>query len=194
MAEDDDKDAKTEEASEHRLRKAREEEGQVPLSQDVKLWILLTAAMFFVWMIAPASMRYVLNSMRKFIGSAHEFTVDEHSFRGILMGAIADGGVAMAFPFLLFMAAALAGSMIQIGFLFVPKRLELKWDNLNLFKKAKQIFSADKIIETCKSALKLAAVFTAVYLVIKRQLYLIPEASAMSFSGVMGLLDRKSVV
>lgn len=52
MADEQDESSKTEEASERKLERAREE-GNVPLSMEVKSWFMLFAALMMLWGLAP---------------------------------------------------------------------------------------------------------------------------------------------
>ena len=52
VAEDDDEASKTEEPSERKISKAKEE-GDVALSQDAKSFLMLLGMLFVVWLLLP---------------------------------------------------------------------------------------------------------------------------------------------
>ena len=52
VAEDEDEASKTEEPSERKISKAKEE-GDIAISQDAKSFIMLTGMLFVVWLILP---------------------------------------------------------------------------------------------------------------------------------------------
>ena len=75
MAEDEqDESSKTEEASERKLERAREE-GNVPLSQEVKSWFMLFAALMMLWGIAPLTMKQTAALSVKFIEKPAELPI-----------------------------------------------------------------------------------------------------------------------
>lgn len=57
VAEDDDEASKTEEPSERKISKAKEE-GDVALSQDAKSFLMLLGMLFVVWLLLPILMKW----------------------------------------------------------------------------------------------------------------------------------------
>ena len=52
IAEDDDEASKTEEPSERKISKAKEE-GDIAISQDAKSFIMLLGMLFVIWLVLP---------------------------------------------------------------------------------------------------------------------------------------------
>ena len=73
--EEEDESSKTEEASEHKKQKAKEE-GNVALSQDAKSFIMLLGMLMVIWLILPYIGRWYINDFKVFIGQPTEIPTD----------------------------------------------------------------------------------------------------------------------
>jgi flagellar biosynthetic protein FlhB len=75
MAEGEDKSAKTEEPTERRLQKAREE-GDVPKSQEISSWFTLVAGLAFLAFMAPTVSGDLAEILSVFLARPHEISLD----------------------------------------------------------------------------------------------------------------------
>ena len=83
VAEDDDEASKTEEPSERKISKAKEE-GDVALSQDAKSFLMLLGMLFVVWLLLPILMKWFYQLSLPFIENpAHPPAADSCSARVI---------------------------------------------------------------------------------------------------------------
>ena len=57
IAEDDDEASKTEEPSERKISKAKEE-GDIAISQDAKSFIMLLGMLFVIWLVLPLMFKW----------------------------------------------------------------------------------------------------------------------------------------
>ncbi len=187
MAEEEDDSSKTEDPSERKLSKAREE-GNIPISQEVKSWLVLFASMMFIIGVVPMMMKGVMEFGYTFMASPDKVPMDGNHLILVAKNVIIDFIMIMLIPFGLFFLTAIAASLIQVGFLYAPKRMSLKWDRLNPFQTLKQIFSMQKLIETIKGIFKISCVFAAAYLVLKDQLKNITIVAQMETAGILDML------
>ena len=187
MADEEDEASKTEDPSERKLSKAREE-GDVPISLEVKSWLMLFAGMMFIWAVAPRMMRNFSDFGRKFIAEPDAVPMDGGHLRLLMSQVGRELVVILLVPFGLFFFVAIVAAMIQVGFLYAPKRMELKWDRLNPVKTLGQIISVKKLIEMFKDLLKIFCVLAAAYLVMQHQLGRLINASAMETPGILDVL------
>ena len=187
MADEQDESSKTEEASERKLERAREE-GNVPLSQEVKSWFMLFAALMMLWGMAPHVMKKTMAISFKFLEKPHELPVDPLGLRDLLFETALDVFLVLLLPFGLFMLLAAASALVQIGFLYAPKRMELKWARINLFANAKEFITKAKIVEMIKGIFKITAVGYAGWLVVKPKILNILHSSVLDISGILDLL------
>ncbi len=189
MAEDQDESSKTEEASERKLERAREE-GNVPLSQEVKSWFMLFAALLMLWGLVPFVMKRVALISYKFIERPEQMPVDPLGLRDLLLETGLDLFVVLSLPLGLFFILAAASALVQIGFLYAPKRLELKWDRINLFANAKEFITKAKIVDMIKGVLKITAVGYAGWLVVKPRILNILNTSAFDVASILAMLHK----
>ena len=73
--EEEDEASKTEEASEHKKQKAKEE-GNVALSQDAKSFIMLLGMLAVVWLLFPILGRWYIQHFSLFITSPESIPTD----------------------------------------------------------------------------------------------------------------------
>lgn len=189
MADEQDEASKTEEASERKLERAREE-GNVPLSQEVKSWFMLFAALMMLWGLAPYVMKKTTAISLKFIERPSELPVDPLGLRDLLRETSFDLFLILLLPLGLFMILAAASALVQIGFLYAPKRMEIKWERINLFANAKEFITKAKIVDMIKGIFKISAVGYAGWLIVKPRILDILSTSAFDTASVLALLYK----
>lgn len=189
MADEQDEASKTEEASERKLERAREE-GNVPMSQEVKSWFMLFAALMMLWGLAPYVMKKTAAISVKFIERPAELPVDPLGLRDLLRETSFDLFLVLLLPLGLFVILAAVSALVQIGFLYAPKRMEIKWERVNLFANARDFITKAKIVDMIKGIFKISAVGYAGWLVVKPKILDILKSSAFSTSDVLDLLYK----
>ncbi len=189
MADEQDESSKTEEASERKLERAREE-GNVPLSQEVKSWFMLFAALMMLWGLAPFIMERTTAVVYKFIERPQELPVDPLGLRDLMRDTALDMFVVLMLPLGLFLVLAAASALVQIGFLYAPKRMELKWERVNLFANAKEFITKAKIVDLIKGVFKITAVGYAGWLVVKPRILNILNTSSFDVASILELIYK----
>ncbi len=163
MAEED-KSSKTEEPTERRLKKARED-GDVPKSQEISGWFTLAAGLAVFAFMAPGVASDLTRILTIFLARPHEMSLDT----GAAMELAAATGlrliVILGFVFLLIMVAATAGNLVQHGLMFTPKKIEPKLDKLNPVNGLKRMFGPEGWMNFFKGVGKMALVGGAVAVV-----------------------------
>ena len=130
--EDDDESSKTEEPSERKISKAKEE-GDVAISQEAKSFIMLLGMLFVVWLVIPLIFRwYYLMSVR-FIESPGQMSISVPEFQLLLKQVFLGILKLMGIPFALFMVLGIFASIAQTGFIYAPQKLLPNWNKLNIF-------------------------------------------------------------
>jgi flagellar biosynthetic protein FlhB len=162
VAEEQDNDSKTEEASAKKLADARER-GQFARSQELNHLFVLGAGLALVTLLLPNSLSRLNNTLRPFIEQPHEIAVDRGGLGLVLTHLVMDTGLDFAFPLLLLLVAAVLGSLVQTGFMFTPDNV-LKFDagRINPLTNLGQKLSRRNLVEFAKSLLKLVIVGTVV--------------------------------
>ena len=159
-------ESRTEEATEHKKRKAREEEGRVFLTQElpqaavliVAVSVLLILSAFYHELLKEMMIKYLENPQR-FVFSAENINVLIKDFvYSMLVFILPVGGAAMS--------TAVLTSLVQTNFHFswVPlkvnfKRITPTWENF----KNKTFFARAQLINTVKIFFKIVVIMTMAY-------------------------------
>jgi type III secretion protein U len=174
---------KTEQPTEHKLRKAREE-GQVAKSKDFTQALLVGALFGYMLGNADGIVRSFAEIMRF---PAQLYGMEFRDALRIEVDQLLLSAVILLAPFVLFgIVIAIFGEMIQTGVLLAFKALIPKGDRLNPVGNLKQMFSMKNMVEFIKSILKVCFLSVLIWMVLKDSLQtlLLLPASGLAASGV----------
>lgn len=191
--EDDDEASKTEEPSERKISKAKEE-GDVAISQDAKSFIMLLGTLFVVWLFIPVMFRWLGTIGVSFIGRATTTQVDAGNFVVLFEQGIFGFFKVMAIPFAIFMVLGILASLSQTGFIYAPKKLEPNWNKLNIFAALPKFINKQKIVESLKGIIKIAVVSILAYMVLKPYLSKTELLPTMATYGILDFIHHLVVL
>ncbi|OJF77640.1 MAG: flagellar biosynthesis protein FlhB [Treponema sp. CETP13] len=164
-----DDEGKTEEPTEHKLKKAREE-GRVPKSQDLNSTLVMLFSSISIIIFGPWLMGNFVEIIQFYFRRCTEQEINASLWIQFLHYFIK-----MVTPIALVAAlAAIAGNVIQnSGFIFTTKTIEPKFDKIipkfgEYLKKT--LFSVEGAFNVFKSIAKVAAIFIIAYITIKNDL------------------------
>ncbi len=167
MADQEEKDQKTEEATPRRLEEARQQ-GQVALSTELIAAVGLTVGLM--------SLTFGGDRMMQAIGGTAITTIDLLGDLGTMELSVPVAAVlieealtsvlgALALVTLPAIVISLLVGYLQVGFKVTPRALELKWSKVNPVSGWSKFFSLRSVVRTGMSALKIGLI-TAVVVVI----------------------------
>lgn len=166
MADQEDKSSKTEEPTERKLRKAREQ-GNVPKSREVNNLFMMLAVLLAVGFTIPYNMGEVINTFGGIFSDAGNLRMNNGSaVGGILQMVIGEALAALAPTFILTIVLALFGGFIQNGIIFSTEPIVPKLSKISLIKGFERMFSMKSVVEFLKSLLKLIIIGAATGFVI----------------------------
>jgi flagellar biosynthetic protein FlhB len=163
-------EGRTEEPTEHKLRKAREE-GKVAKSAEFTATLVLLAGIASIGLVSGYILKNVADMVRFFVQSSTELDITR------------DGGVANAFfgffartslPVLaVAFVAALAGNVVQVGLLFSVKPITPDFNRIvprlgRFFRRA--LFSGEAAFNLAKSIGKVAIIFVLAFLNVRAEM------------------------
>lgn len=157
MSEQSDDAQKTEEPTQKKLDDARRR-GQIAVSREVNTWLMLMSGTLVVAMMSPWMMAKLRLAFMPFVEAPHRISLDLASAVQRLEATMIDMISILFLPLLLFFIAALAGPILQNGFVFSPKAMEPKLEKFDPVKGAKRIFSLRQVAELPKGIIKLGIV------------------------------------
>lgn len=157
------------EASQHKLKKAKEE-GQVIKSKDVSTAIFLVVMFGLIYVLAPLVWSQIARMFVLIFEQIPNKSIEEIG-AGYLMSITLITLVILIAPFLaLAFLVAIAGDFFQVGPLVAFKAIEPKFEKLNPVKGIKNLFSIRSLIELAKNILKISILGYIGYLVFKSHL------------------------
>ena len=157
MADGADQDQKTESPSGRKLARGRQQ-GQVAQSREVNTWFMLMAGTAIVLLLSSPIANVLRRSLIAFMELRSFWSSDEGIRWPQLENALAPIGAALILPVIVCMAAAVGGTVIQIGLLFATEKLNLDLTRLSPIAGFKRLFSARSAVELLKSLAKVGAV------------------------------------
>lgn len=178
-------EGRTEEPSEHKLRKAREE-GRVAKSTEINGALVLLLPVIAIIILAP----WIFNSCVEIIKFYFDRCVSAELTDSALVAAFYNYFIKLVLPIgLTAMVAGVVGNIVQTkGFLFSTKPIEPKFSKIlpkfgQYFKKT--IFSMEGAFNVFKSLFKVVILFVASYIIISSDLEtLLSMMNVSLWSGV----------
>ncbi|MDR2020753.1 MAG: flagellar biosynthesis protein FlhB [Treponema sp.] len=163
-------EGRTEEPSEYKIRKAREEEGRVAKSQELIGALVLLLPALVVFALAPYMLRTCVEMLRFFFQRAAELDpVNDRVILGIFFRYL----IRLVLPITLTaMAAAVFANVVQVGFLFTAKPLVPNFSKVlpHFGRYFQRIFSMEGLFNFAKSIVKMAIIGTVAYLLIRSRI------------------------
>jgi flagellar biosynthetic protein FlhB len=155
MADDEDQSSKTEEASQHKLEKLRED-GKVPQSREVTHLFMLIGMVVLAGGLASFSFGRLSELGAAILNSAGTTTLDSPSAVGAILADVGGNALLAMLPlFALFMVLGVAGGWVQHGGIFAPKAIAPNLQKISPLAGFKRIFGLQAVAELIKSLLKL---------------------------------------
>ncbi len=187
MAEQQDRDQRTEQATPQRLQKARDE-GQLGFSSELVGGVILLTVSGLYWLIGGWFFDAVLASIRSGL-TEFELPVEDPRMliKAIIDETLRVGTVVLAVVGPLGLLAAMSG-LLQTNFNISFKPLELKPDRLSVVAGFKRIFSLQSVVRGGLSILKAALILCVSGFVAKGKLAEIATSGFGSFQELMFFL------
>ncbi|BAE49423.1 flagellar biosynthesis protein FlhB [Paramagnetospirillum magneticum] len=183
MAEDS--DDKTEEPTDRKLSQAREQ-GNIPTSQEVKIWASLVGALVVVTLFAPYMARDIGRLLLPFVEHPHAFPMGREDVGQLLSGITVDMIKLLIMPMMMLVVLAIASAMGQSGLMFLPDKLTLDFGKLSPGKGLQRIFSGRNLVEFVKSLFKVSAIGFVIFLILKSHM---SEYAGLAALDLMAVLD-----
>lgn len=166
MAEDQDKDSKTEEPTGKRLQEARDK-GQVPKSQEFNHLFVLSMSLALILLVLPWSFGRINQSLVPFIEQPHNIPMDAANLGAVLFDLMTQVGLSMVLPLVMLLIAGILASVVQVGWIFTTEKLKFDLNRINPLPAAAQKFSMKNLVEFLKSLAKVIIVGFVVFLMIR---------------------------
>ena len=161
----DDDEEKSEEPTQRKLEKAREE-GQTVFSKEIITLSLMIASAISLLIIIPWSSKNFARSLIPYIDKPTSFYIDNATVSGIFWNISKTALLFLAPTFVILLLCVLFSGLYQKWDALSLKSIEPKLSNLSLKKGFSKIFSTNNLVENIKNLLKLSCFIGLLYWVL----------------------------
>jgi flagellar biosynthesis protein FlhB len=167
MAEGEDKESKTEEATEKRVRDAVEQ-GNVPFSRELPTLLSLLAIVMAGSFMFSGSVVQLRNSLARFVDNPGDWPLENAADALALLRSLGYDSALLLIPAIaLMMFAGIAGSVLQNPPQFVGKRIQPQLSRISPMAGFGRIFGIAGMVEFLKSVFKLLVMGFVGFLALK---------------------------
>lgn len=193
MAEQEDQDSKTEEASEKKIRDSIEK-GQVPHSREAATFASTMGILIAIVFLLRDNLMRLTSSLETFIENPGNFTLENSADATAVVGAAVLEAAYVVFPVVLVMAVAgIAANVLQNQPQFVVDRIQPKLERVSLTQGWKRIFGLKGQVEFLKNLFKLIFVSVAGYLALSSSYADVYNTLSMEPTAVPGVMQDLAV-
>ncbi|MEQ8735049.1 MAG: flagellar biosynthesis protein FlhB [Rhodospirillaceae bacterium] len=161
----DDKDSKTEQPTAKKKGKARND-GNVPQHQELKTFSMLLAGLVVIGLIAPQLAADMADFLKIFLQRPHTLSLEAEGVRYLIFNAGLKVAGLLAFAMAIFVVAAIVPPLYVNGFMWTPKKMEMKLSTLSPIAGVKRFISTQTLVEFGKSLAKITVVAILVAFVV----------------------------
>lgn len=184
MADAEDRESKTEDASPHKLEEARKK-GDVAKSPDVPQWASLAGAFGVMAAAGGFLMQKTAAALTPFIAHAGDISMAGGGGQVVMRQAAGASAPIVLSVLGAAAAAGVAGNLIQHGFLWTPNRLAPDFGKLNPLQGLKRMFGVDGLVQFLKTVLKLICVGAVCFYVLKPHAPELANMAAMDPAAIL---------
>ena len=193
MAENSEKDSKTEDPTSKRLSDAREK-GQVVNSKEVSTAFLFVAATGLFYFQGGQLWSDLEQHMRFFFSGAIQDDFTVLGLSQLLESTITTVFAELAPFFLIFLVMSIASSLIQHGFVLSLEPIMPNFSKINPMKGLARLFSMRSLVELLKSTLKIVVISLAVIWALQDSIEQTIMLTATSLEGVIHALGEDIII
>ncbi len=185
MADDDQDDSsKTEDPTQRKLDESHRR-GQVALSREVNMWLMLVASTIILATLATTLFTQTTLHLTHFLEQAHTLPTSPGGLGQVMLDAVSTTLIDMMPILMVLMAVALFGPMAQVGFLFAPELLSFDLSKVSPIRGLERLFSRKSILEFIKGLVKITTVSIVTYFVLRPYIDSIDHFIGMPMSLMM---------
>jgi flagellar biosynthesis protein FlhB len=169
MAENDQDQERTEQATSRRREEAREK-GQVARSQELVSVSILVACLVYFYFGTSGLVKNIMELMTSGFRAAGTADVTQANITNIITGYVFKGAIVL-FPLMLtVLVAAILSNVLQVGLMFSQESLQPKFSKIDPIKGFERLLSLRSVIELIKNIFKICIVGSVAYVVIRNEL------------------------
>ncbi len=169
MAEDVDKESKTEAPTDRRVREALDK-GDIPFSREAPVFASILGLLIGLSLFARGQASQLVRDLAPFLDHPRGFALESAGDVALLLQGVAGAALRFLLPFVLLLAACgLSASILQNVPRLVGERIVPKWRNVSPASGFGRIFGRSGQVEFLKSLLKVLGVSLVVVLLLRSE-------------------------
>ena len=173
-----DQSQKTEEATAHRLKEAREK-GQIALSREVNHWMVILAILLITATFSPYLLGRLATVLMPFLVPSQFSIHDASNISAILSELFGNVSKVAFIPFLAILIAGASAGLAQTKFLISIEHIKPKFSKISPLAGIKRMFSAHSLIEFLKGLFKITVIGAILFYI------LYPELRKITYWGTI---------
>ncbi len=191
MADNDQGQEKTEQASGKRREEAREK-GQVAKSREIPSVAVLIACLIYFYFNTNGLMKKIMAIMASLFSSAGRTALTVDSVQPLFVSLLFQVSALLLPLLVVIVAVAVLANVVQVGFLFSSTAIQPELSKIDPFKGMGRLFSLRSVVELVKSILKMGIVGVVAYIVIKNEVANFMPLADQGVWGIMSYMGRIS--
>lgn len=169
MSDDQDKDSKTEEATEKKVRDSVEK-GQIPVSREAPIFASMLALLIIMSFLMSDNVRKLTSTLARLLDDPGGIRFHNGTDAVAFFHSIGMSAAELIIPIIVvLMLAGLASSFLQNAPQLVMDRIEPKLERLSIVKGFERLFGAQGRVEFAKSVFKFIAISLVVSIVLRAE-------------------------
>ncbi len=184
-------EGRTEEPTDRRRQKEREK-GRVPKTQEIPAALVLIGGLLAIFFLSQYVLSGLSKMMKKYLGNFNAMpSLDTDSLTGLLISITYDTALIIGPIFLAIIFMAVVGNVLQVGFMFSLKPLEMDFSRIkfsfdNMIKRV--FFSKNIAVNLIKTMLKVLLMSWIAYFIIQMDFLTIIETGDISVAESLKIL------
>ena len=162
---------------------------EIAQSREINTWFMLAAIGLLLVFVLPATMERLARGLAAFTDPQRFIAAD-----GVMWEAVGAGlmGVAgsLVVPFVILMLAAVAGSVVQTGFVFATERIGFDVSHLSPLAGVKRLFSLRGFVELGKSVAKVGVVGAVAVMMLRGEIDRVSHMAALTPEDMVAEIGR----
>jgi len=168
MAEENNDQEKTEQATPKRREEAREK-GQVAKSRELASVAVLGACLLYFYFGASSMITQIMDLMKMYFRKSGQLSISTVNIQPLMFDLLFQIFIIVIPLLLVALFAGFIVNILQVGFVVSSEALTPKFSKIDPIKGFKRLFSMQSFVELIKSILKIAIVGMVAYLTIKSE-------------------------
>ncbi len=184
MAENDNDQERTEQATPRRREEARKK-GQVAKSQEVASVAILLACLIYFYFDSARLLRKMMSHLSGFLSKSGTLAISTDNIQALAVDWTYEFFLLIAPVLLTVLVAGVLANFVQVGFVVSTEALEPKFSKIDPIKGFQRFFSLRSFAELAKSILKLCIVGYVAYATVAAEVETLPSLMDKSTGDIM---------